>query len=178
MKNITITILLFLLAFVNTKAQEKKFSSATHHFSINYPSTWNQIKKADYPVIEFGASSPLENDSDAFSENVNLVIDSTIIGDMPLTNYGAAAVKELKLYTKKFKLVEQGDDSASNGYEAKTIIYKHTASEIYKLKALTYIYKHNNRFYVFTCTAIDDSFEKYKPAFIKICRSIVFLSNQ
>lgn len=171
-------IVLLLLVFENTKAQEKKFSSTVHHFSINYPETWKQINKADYPVIEFGASSPLENDSDIFAENINLVIDSSIIGDMPFVNYISAAIKQLKVYTKEFKLIEKGIDSTNKNNHAYTIIYKHTASGTHNLKALTYIYKLNNRYYVFTCSALAHSFEKYKPDFIKICKSVVFSSKK
>ncbi len=173
MKKIILSLCLFLCSLFYTTAQVKTFTSAKQHFSINYPEKWVLLDIKFIPAITFGTISPKEDETDQFSENVNIVIDTTNVGSMDLTTYRDNSTKMLRLYLTSFSIVSKGIDTSNNKQKAATIIYKHTLGKLH-LKVLVYLYMVNKKTYVISCSAEAGVFDKYQPTFIKICKSIAF----
>lgn len=166
-------ITLALTAFINTKAQDTAFKSATQNFSITYPKSWTLMDKAAFPIIEFGALAPRENEEDKFSENVNIVVDSATAPSLGVGAYRNANIQAMKTMLSNFTVVSHTADKTNAGLEVAILIYTHSANG-FDIKALTYFCKANDRYYAITCSATIKEFEKYKATFLTICRSIEF----
>lgn len=170
---ILISTLLFLLSFTIGNAQQKTFASKDKSFTIIYPDSWTLLDKEVMPILEFGALAPRENENDDFSENVNVVIDSTKLAEKDLEEYYKASLNSMKPYLQNFKFETQGVDSTNQKINAKYFIYTHKSGK-FNLRVFTFMCKSNGRVYVVTCSAETNNFKGYKPTFLSICRSISF----
>lgn len=169
MKLIT-TVLLFLFSVLALSAQNKVFTSKEKGFTVTYPETWSLLSKELMPILDFSALAPKKDTYDKFSENVNVVVDSSALAKKGLETYINTSLKSLGPYLQKYEFVSIGIDSTNKDMAATTFVYTHFASEM-NLKVLTYVYLINNKAYIVTCSAEKDQFDEYKPTFINICRS-------
>ena len=116
------------------------------------------------------AQSPEEGTSDFFSENINIVIVPADTTDLSEAN--GRGIELLKRNMAQFTLLDQavgkiGPHSAS--------WFIHTFSyEGHTLKVLKYTLINGSKMYLLTCTALPETFDRYRPVFESIVASIVF----
>lgn len=173
MTKVIIGILLFLYSNTICLAQVSTYVPKDSSFIINYPETWTVIDNETFPMIAFGAIAPRENDSDAFSENINLIIEGKGSGKMSLENYKETSIKMSKPFLPNFKFISESYDTTDDKSVALKFYYTHSPNDV-KLKVLSYLGSTGNRLFTITCSAKEEEFDKYYETFLVICRSISF----
>lgn len=148
-------------------------TSKAGKYKISYPSDWSEIDKSVSPLLDFGANSALENGSDKFAENFNVVIDNNDLKGMSLDEYSKLTLDAIKTYLPGSKIISKGFESTTSGTRCAFAQYTH-AYDSKPLKVLVYMYIANNKAYVVTCTAEIDNFDSYLTSFLAICRSMEF----
>ena len=120
--------------------------------------------------------SPLENDNDKFSENVNVFIeDLTKYPGLTLNKYEGLNLDQLSKLITDFRIIERKDNVIS-GMPARIIIFSGRQG-IYHIKQMqTYIIA-NNRAYVITFTAEETQYRNYEEVAKKIVNSILIKLN-
>lgn len=171
-------ILLFIASLVGMASLSAQKDSTTHtskseKYKISYPADWKIVDKSISALIDFGASSPLENESDKFSENFNVVIDNSDLTGISLEQYSELSTKGIKSYLKTAKIISSEISFTNNGTPCAIVVYTHIYSGI-PLKVLVFMYFGNEKAYGVTCTAHQTSFDNYFQSFMSIGKSMEF----
>jgi len=147
------------------------YHSERGRFSLSIPPAWEkQEQDMGQGVWGLIAQSPDEATSDFFSENINIVIVPADTTDLSEAN--RRGIEILKRNMAQFTLLDQavgkiGPHSAS--------WFIHTFSyEGHTLKLLQYTLINGNKMYIATCTALPETFDRYRPVFENIVASIAF----
>lgn len=122
----------------------------------------------DIPVFFM---SPLDGESDLFQENINMVNESA--PGYTLDQYYDANLRGIDLYLQGFKVLEEPIMIKIDGHDFKKMVYEHTSSGL-KVKVLVYFAVKGGKGYVINCTALEDSFDEFKPQFEKLAESFKF----
>lgn len=145
-----------------------RYVSKAKGYSVQFPSDWTQ--KPSTPPLDVVALSPKDGPTDAFYENVNI-----IVSDLP------QAISSEEYYQLSYPQTKtlQGFKEDSNGkstvggIEAHWLIALHSTNNL-PIKMMQYYFTKGTRAYVITCTASVDTFAKFKPQFEAIANSFKF----
>lgn len=147
------------------------YHSERGQFSVSLPSAWEkQEQDMGQGVWGVIVQSPEEGTSDFFSENINIAIVPADTTDLSEAN--RRGIEVLKRNMAQFTLLDQavgkiGPHSAS--------WFIHTFSyEGHTLKVLKYTLINGSKMYLVTCTALPETFDRYRPVFESIVASIAF----
>ncbi len=157
-------LLIFVLLFLSScKSQNsKRYINNKDSFSIEFPANWEV--KENYFRTTVMALSPLENSSDNFRENVNVVVE-TIPPGTSLNEYFSSSIKNMRQLNKfndEFSGIEKFGKA-----ETKWLYYTHEM-DAYKFKVILYQLVKGNKGYSITCTAKAEDFDKFKNQFKNI----------
>jgi len=136
-------------------------------FSIVFPAKWEKENAATAVT----AMSPMETPTDAFRENVNVVVQD-MGRTFPVEQYFKANLDALPKALTAFKLHEKGD-ATIGGAKAKWAVLSHTSGKV-ALKAFFCVVIKGNRAYTISCTSTPGAFAKYKDTFDGIAKSMKF----
>ncbi len=161
-------LLLFLIIAQNCLSQINPDNTiySNEIYSINFPTSW-KLDTSKVMGTEFCIYSPLENDDDKFSENINAIIQ-----DLKGKNIGLNEFKEIS--EKQFK------SSKCTIFESKIIkkqnneFYRTTYSMNqgnFRLKITSLCYIKNEMAYLITFTSEIEKYNKFKKTGEKILES-------
>jgi len=139
------------------------FQKAT--FRISFPSEWGIEEENNFLTI----SSPLEGESDDFSENVSIAIDTSGEVSASLKEYATKIIKGLSEDMPDFKLLDSGE-TVINNKNAFFLIC--TAVYNTKNKVKQYMFFNDSNVYFLTYVAVEKKFDKYLPDAERIIKSI------
>jgi hypothetical protein len=161
---ITIALLISTLAFGQQKYQT--YTSKDPAFSISKPVGWKTEEDMS-EIIPVAFISPKEGDNDNFTENINVVAENA--EGYELHGYYQANMQMMQNSLEGFKVLSE--IVGSNYYG---IVYVHGFQGV-NLKVMAFIYHDNaSKGYVVTATSTEENFNKYRPIFEKVCKSLKF----
>lgn len=165
-----ILLVIIMFSIPSCKKEEKdRYYNKGYKFSIVFPSNWElQQKDTDAVVV---ALSPEVSLQDSFRENVNITIEE-VASNVTVQNYFQNTVKNMKGYSKDFKILDKQEITIANR-KAIRFIYTFSIGGL-QLKGIQYQILHNNYAYVITCMALPYTFGKYEGQFKKIAHSFRF----
>ena len=147
-------------------AKPGQYTSKKDGFTITAPKSWGKAEGVMGATVAF--LEPQAEPSDAFRENVNVVVEKLPAG-MGLDGYLKASDQNMaKMLTDYVEVSSARVKLGEN--DAQRIVYRHRAG-IYNLKCLLYLVVHGGRGYVLTCTAIVDEYEDHEPVFEDTCKT-------
>lgn len=164
-------LLLFILTpyFLFSQSKSETFKTfAGKDFSIQYPSAW-EINTEGQMQTSFVFLAPLETAQDKFKENVNLIIQDLSGYNIDLDTYTAISEQQLKNAVTNFKLIEsrqiKNDKDVYHHiiYEGEQGVFKLQIQQQYRVK--------NNKAYVLTYTAEQQSVKRFSEVSAKILNS-------
>ena len=157
---LTFTSILFLLAaFCFAQSDTSKASYSNDKIKIEYPKTW-RLDTSGIMGTEFFVFSPLENEKDKFSENVNGLIQDLSGQNIDLEKYKQITEKQLTDMATDDKVFESSIIKSDNKEYFK-IIYAMTQGK-FRLKITTVCFIKNDKAYLATFSAELDKYEQYK----------------
>jgi hypothetical protein len=126
------------------------------------PAGWTQ--KQNELGMTLIAVAPLDDASDKFTENVNVLV-ADIPADTSLDEFHAQAFDPSQMGTMLTDF-KPGDTSSTmlGDLAAKRLTYTHRMG-VARLKVLAYTLVRGNKGYVITCSATHDRFDAYVPTF-------------
>ncbi len=136
------------------------------HFSIGIPESWTRQSEAKGDQILLKAESAKEHANDQFQENMVLVFQKNA---KSLNQFYQGVVKQIN-ELKDAKIDETGN-LKYNGLNVKWIIYTHRKTS-WRMKNLAYVFVKNNKGYVLNFCSPPLQFERYKPFFIRIAKTL------
>jgi hypothetical protein len=179
MKRITMLCLavlcvLFLLngLFSCSKKEEPAwFVTDAAGFAIRYPEEWGVYSDPLnwVPVVE--GESPLEDESDDFSEYVAVDVEQ-LSSKMDTEDYFAVYCNTLAGENSYFEELESGEVEIG-GKEWKFILYEKEMPEAY-WQILAYITVNNSKGYVINCAAVREQFELHRETMEAIAHTFRF----
>jgi hypothetical protein len=173
LKEILLTLLFTFLTYSHTCLAQDSLSvyhSQRGYLSISVPTSWTMDEfdggKGVWVVTAF---SPKESISDIFSENVNIAIFSADTKDLSEAN--KRTIDLYKQNFSQFTLLETKVDTIGPHPAA---WFVHTFSYQGQTgKSIKYTLIKGNLMYVVTCTALPETFIKFRSIFDKIVSNIV-----
>ncbi|MDX2002201.1 MAG: hypothetical protein SFW35_07205 [Chitinophagales bacterium] len=160
----TVLLSAFLMLGYQAYAQKMEmFQSKT--MKISYPSDWKANNEAN-EMVEFFIASPLVDENDLFSENVNLVV-------APSTGTLDTQMKESKDGMEQMlnATVKEEGKMKVGGIDARFMVSEFAMSET-KLTCYSILLVKNGNLIVITCTAASGDYKAYFPTFKKMVESI------
>jgi len=145
---LTLTFIILTIsshAQINDTFQRVKYSKG--NYAIEYPSDW-KIDTSRLNGIELAIFSPKENDTDRFSENVNLIIQDLIGQNMDLEKYAQISENQIRknaIDLKDFNAIKMR--SGSSEYYKLTFEMEYG---IFKLKTQQYYFIKDEKAFVIT----------------------------
>lgn len=169
---ITLSAIVVSINSVSAKSLLKTYNNSSEKYSITYPDHWQQeeYKNEGYSFIVF--KSPLSDENDNFSENMNIVVENAKGYKVNEYLKSAFDIIQSSNTLKDFKILEQGDVKI-NKRNGKYIVYTHTYDN-FSLKVKAYVACNGKKCFVLTGTATHDTYEGYKLFFDKIASSFKY----
>ena len=162
-------VFLLCLLFGCSSKDPDRYYSKKDDFSIKPLKEWEN--KSDVMGCSVMTLSPLENATDQFRENVNVVVEK-LPGQMALDEYFNASIANMKKLFTDFQENEKGNVSIDDT-DAKWLIYSTRMGSL-KLNNKVFFLVHDNRGYVITCSATPDGFPRFRKSFDEIAQSFQF----
>jgi hypothetical protein len=134
-------------------------------FRVDAPAGWEVVR--DRGMVRLAVLAPAG--PGAFRPNVNVVVEGVAAGTA-LDAYVARTLDGLASQMPGFRVVEAGP-AALGGRGAYRLVYEHAAAER-PLRALVYVVVEGGRAFVLTATAPLGAFDRYLPAFERVCQSL------
>ncbi|MBX9733669.1 MAG: hypothetical protein K2X37_06385 [Chitinophagaceae bacterium] len=135
-------------------------------YKIQFPNNWrldtSRILGTD--VILF---SPLENDSDKFSENINLLIQTPTTSQLTLEDYKEISEKQIEALVSKSDIFESEIKKSTRGNYYRSS-YKLIQGER-KLKSVSLAFLKQGKIFLLTFTAEESKYDAY----IKVAQEIL-----
>ena len=157
------TAFLFLIAMANCGFSQQNKSNEMiefvhNEFKIHYPESWklDTSKAWGSEVIIF---SPLENEEDKFSENVNFLIQNLEGQNISLESYKTLTEQQIATLATDGKIIES--DLVTSGKEPFFRITYSMTQGIYKLKITSLCFIHHDHAYLITFSAETDHYDHY-----------------
>ena len=134
-------------------------SFAKDNYKFQYPKSWrlDTLTKLGPELFVF---SPLENESDKFSENVNVSIQNLSGQNIDLAQYKEITDKQVTDLATDSKIFESSILETNKG-EFFRITYAMTQGK-FRLKITTVCFIRNDRAYLATFTSELDKYDNYK----------------
>lgn len=142
-------------------------------YIIRYPKSW-KLDTSKAMGTEFFLFSPLENQDDKFSENVNLIIQVLPDPGIDLKAYKEITEKQIPGSLTDPVMYESKIVSTQNG-ECYSVTYGMRQGP-FKLKLTSICYIKDGRAYLLTFTSEQDKFERYKILANEILTSLSLLN--
>lgn len=161
MKVLFISLLLFF-----TNIAEEKWKVAvdnTKKYTIEYPADWEFVQNGEVEMFK----TPLMNDKDEFSENINIICVPNDNGATDYTGLEEAMATQLKDYVKGFKLISTGKVKLSGKEMLKINYYADFQGVI--LNLTQYFLLTKSTMIIVTVT----SPEKVDPAFFTVAEKVI-----
>jgi len=134
--------------------------------SIQYPSDW-EPRPAGFGTV-IGFFSPLEGDSDQFSENLNIGVQP-LLRPMTLDEIIDDTVSTLEKQTTDFKLITVEQTILAN-QTARKMVYQLTSEELHLMGEIFVTIKDHKQYYL-TFGAESENFARYLPIVEKMVES-------
>lgn len=177
-KSTALLFLLFFLIAANCDGQKDSLSSwqqlKVERFSIYHPKELNVDTSGRMATI-FILKAPLEDSSDQFMENFNLIGVNNVFNDFSIREWGEANVKSLTSYLSNVKVIWEDTISFS-----REIIYKAIydfQSGLYDLRAIQYYFKREESFFILTFVSEKKAFGKYEEFALKLMSTFSIASD-
>lgn len=139
-------------------------------FSIDAPEGWTKSDTMINAQQIIFLTSPLDDASDNFRENVNVVTENT--QGMRMDEYIETSLQVLRSGLSDFNEGKISERSI-NGIEFKTLHYSHNYSG-YPIEADVWFTIKDNKAWLITCSAKQGEFDEWAPAFETAVRSFHF----
>lgn len=175
MKGLTILCLsAVLLLMVGGAACAQKtdflrYDSPAYGIELLYPANWELLENYQGTVAAF--RSPAEGPSDAFRENVNVMVGDISAQPMDLDSYVKMNIAELQKSFANFSLAGTRKDTI-DGNDAVRIEFTGDAGNGTQVKWCQVYAIKGTKAYIFTYCAAPDSYVQYIPVVEQILRSI------
>lgn len=167
MKNGLIILLLFS---INAIAQTDWKTLKDKEYSIKYPADWTADKTGQMGATFF-LFSPLDSESDAFRENINLIVQDLSAYNLDLNGFTALSESQIKTMVKNSSIIESLRVK-TNGNEFHKIIYSGEQNDLL-LTFEQYYWVKNKKAYILTFTCTQESFDRFKKTSEEILASFV-----
>jgi hypothetical protein len=154
---------------VSKKPKFIEYKNATFGITLKYPGDWSTAsgKVGNSDIVFF--FSPIENKSDSFRENVNIVRESLNNRTMDqLSNESLQEVKQMENSSISYE-----NDTMISGIPAKEVIYTATLGP--HLKFQMYYLIRGDQVYAITYTAMPDTYTKYLDNVTGMIDSLQFI---
>lgn len=164
----------FTIVFFFGYAQKPSSHLATYTVAgtqVKYTTSWT-LDTSGAMGSKWIIFSPLENDSDKFRENVNLIIQDMQGHDVSLDQYVEISVSQIKQLFTDGKIYESDRLSNSNG-DYQKLIFSATQGT-FTLQFEQYYYIRNGKAYTLTLTTELSKFSTYQPIGEQILNSFIF----
>lgn len=148
------------------------YTNPNYGVEINYPMDWDIMENYMGTVAIF--LSPQENPNDDFRDNANIVVQDLSGMSMDLEQYNSLSMTQLQQLITKFKVIEPISITMLAGIPACRIKYQGKQGKL-KLQWYSIWTIMDNAAYVVTCTAKQDSYNKYLPIFNEMISSFRIL---
>jgi len=167
-----LALLFILLAFAFPGLAQvdplRKKIFAKHNYTIEYPGTW-RIDTSGAMGTDAIILSPLENETDKFSENINIMVQDLKGQKIDLEKYKQITDKQLLEMVTDY----QGFESVivkTGQKEYFSVTYAMTQNKI-RLKITSICFIKNEKAYLVTFTAVFDKYDQYQPTAQSILNS-------
>ncbi|AWB44460.1 hypothetical protein DCC85_09635 [Paenibacillus sp. CAA11] len=134
----------------------KDYENAANGISIKYPSDWQLQEGASGSLAAF--LSPAEGSDDVFQENVSLTVQDLSAQPMNLKQYVELSENQVKNMLKG--TLEKNEATKLGDLDAHEFVYSATQND-YNLKFRQVFAVKNNKAYVATYAALEDSYDKF-----------------
>ncbi len=171
MRKLSFLLILFICIF-QIKAQSNQKTLKGNDFQINYPEQW-EVNQSGLMGSIFFIFSPLDDSTDKFRENINLVKQDLSGIKMSLDDFVILSEKQLKTIITDAKII-QSKRITKNNNEHHLIILEGKQG-FFHLKTMQYYWINDNKAYILTFTAEADKFDNYFPKAKKIMDSFKIL---
>jgi hypothetical protein len=174
MKIIVTLLIIFSFVCLQTIAAQKLITLTKKGYTIQSPAGWviDSSRQMGTDLVLF---SMLENGTDKFRENVNVLIQQVAGMNIDLAKYTAISTGRIKAMAADSKIEESKTIKTGKATYQK-IIYTATQSG-FKLKFEQYYYVTNKNAYVITLTTEISKFEIFKPLGEQILNSFALTGN-
>ena len=167
---LTSTLLLFTF-FCYAQTDTTKTSFIKDNYKIQFPENW-RLDTSRFMGTEFYIFSPLENDTDKFSENVNGLIQDLGTQNINIEKYKEITDKQFAEMAPDCNVLESSIIKTNEKEYFKTT-YSMTQS-IFRLKITSICFIKNSKAYLVTFSAEFDKYEQYKKVGEEIINSFLF----
>ena len=157
--SIFVILLSTQFGFSQSDSSTQKTSFAKDNYKIQYPKTW-RLDTSKVMGTELFIFSPLENSSDKFSENANILIQDLSGQNIDLAKYKEITDKQLIEMVTDYKVFESSIKNIDNRNYFK-IIYAMTQGK-FRLKITSICFIKNDKAYLATFSSEFDKYEQYK----------------
>jgi YVTN family beta-propeller protein len=140
------------------------YENSIFRIELQYPSDWNKVEGESN--VSF--SSPLENDSDSFQEN--LLIEIKPSGNIPLEDLVSLEIIEYRQNNSDFKLLDSVRDKIAGKPGYKMVYEYSSGQEFYKVMQVRTVIE--GRTYLVKYTAESEKFPDYLPTIQRMINSI------
>ncbi|MEL7064078.1 MAG: hypothetical protein AAFP00_10105 [Bacteroidota bacterium] len=140
-------------------------------YAITYPSDWEADTSGQLGT-RFFIFSPLDNESDAFRENVNLVIQDLTGYDMDLDQYAEISEGQIQTAITEGQIISS-ERKEKDGQAYHQMIYTGKQG-IFDLKFEQYYWVKDNQAFVLTFTCEEKAFDAYQATGEKMLGSFTF----
>jgi hypothetical protein len=168
MKLLLANILFFLTSYCAAQIDTTKSKFSKDNYRIEYPKSW-RIDTSRLMSTEFFLFAPLENQTDKFSENVNLIIQDLTGQSVNLETYKSLTDKQIAEFTNESKVFES-IIIKNNNKEYFKIVYTMTQGKS-KLMITSICIIKNEKAYLLTFTTELEKYELYKKTGERILNS-------
>ena len=136
---------------------------------ISYPNTWEPDTSGSMGSVFF-LHSPLLDEEDQFSENINLVLQNLPKKGMKSSAYLDLTLKGIKTYLTDYTIIEN-KKTKKNGKQCYVLEYAGSMND-FELHFLQYIWVQKDKVQILTFTAQGHSFEYYRLLATQIMESM------
>jgi hypothetical protein len=154
-------IFLLLSHFCFSQNDMTKTSFSKDNYEIQYPINW-RLDTSRLMGTEFFVFSPLENETDKFSENVNVLIQNLEGHNIDLKAYKEITDNQLKNMVNDSEIYESAIIKTDNKEYYKAV-YAMTQGK-FRLKITSICFIKNDKAYLVTFSAELDKYDQYKKA--------------
>lgn len=166
MKKILIVTIVFFLTFT-VKAQNEKKVYETDIFSIKYPVEWELTTETDNQAL-FYIKSPLDSDTDEFSENINLITQNLEGMKISLDFYVKENIKGIATIPNGKVLSNKREKRGNEEYHI--LVFKGRMNNLDLKIQQVYAIK-NEVAYILTFTTTEEKYEQFEEIGTEILNS-------
>lgn len=167
-------IVSFIAMGATFAAAGERYSNKRHGISVEVPDGWRVEEPKEGSIIVF-LYSPKDGEVDNFAENINISVE-TLPSEMTAEKYFSLISPSLKKMLPEFNLIKDGTANLQAG-KAKWLIAEFKMKGMV-IRSLTFIVVKGKTAHIVTCTALNNTFEKYIEQFETAVKSLRFEAAQ